>query len=106
LASDRIAILQYASAAPVSLKDYVAATKLQAARVFVDRRTLRMAFSDLVVPDRLLDQLGPALISQNSIFLYGPSGNGKSTTVEQVCAQIKRAKLSNDQPDCSAPLAF
>lgn len=84
LASDRFAIMQYASAAPVSLKDYVAATKLQAARVFVDRRTLRMAFSDLVVPDRLLDQLGPALISQNSIFLYGPSGNGKTSIAERM----------------------
>jgi hypothetical protein len=84
LASDRFAIVQYASAAPVSLKDYVAATKLQAAKVFVDRRTLRMAFSDLVVPDRLLDQLGPALISQNSIFLYGPSGNGKTSIAERM----------------------
>lgn len=84
LASDRFAIVQYASAAPVSLKDYVAATKLQSAKVFVDRRTLRMAFSDLVVPDRLLDQLGPALISQNSIFLYGPSGNGKTSIAERM----------------------
>lgn len=84
LASDRFAMVQYASAAPVSLKDYVAATKLQAAKVFVDRRTLRMAFSDLVVPDRLLDQLGPALISQNSIFLYGPSGNGKTSIAERM----------------------
>ncbi len=84
LASDRFAIVQYASAAPVSLKDYVAATKLQTAKVFVDRRTLRMAFSDLIVPDRLLDQLGPALISQNSIFLYGPSGNGKTSIAERM----------------------
>lgn len=84
LASDRFAIVQYASAAPVSLKDYVAATRLQSAKVFVDRRTLRMAFSDLVVPDRLLDQLGPALISQNSIFLYGPSGNGKTSIAERM----------------------
>ncbi len=84
LASDRFAMVQYASAAPVSLKDYVAATKLQAAKVFVDRRTLRMAFSDLVVPDRLLDQLGPALISQNSIFLYGPSGIGKTSIAERM----------------------
>lgn len=84
LASDRFAIVQYASAAPVSLKDYVAATKIQSAKVFVDRRTLRMAFSDLVVPDRLLDQLGPALISQNSIFLYGPSGNGKTSIAKRM----------------------
>ena len=93
LASDRFAIVQYASAAPVSLKDYVAATKLQAARVNVDRRTLRMAFSDLVVPDSLLDQLGPALISQNSIFLYGPSGNGKTSIAERMLRVYQDAVL-------------
>lgn len=93
LASDRFAISQYASAAPVSLKDYTAATKLQSARVHIDRRTLRMAFSDLVVPDRLLDQLGPALISQNSIFLYGPSGNGKTSIAERMLRVYQDAIL-------------
>jgi hypothetical protein len=93
LASDRFAISQYASAAPVSLKDYTVATKLQSARVHIDRRTLRMAFSDLVVPDRLLDQLGPALISQNSIFLYGPSGNGKTSIAERMLRVYQDAIL-------------
>ena len=37
-------------------------------------RSLRDAFSDLIITDRLLDQLGPALISQKSIFVYGPTG--------------------------------
>ncbi|MDX2266618.1 MAG: AAA family ATPase [Bryobacter sp.] len=93
LASDRFSISQYASAAPISLKDYTAATKIQSARVQIDRRTLRMAFSDLVVPDRLLDQLGPALISQNSIFLYGPSGNGKTSIAERMLRVYQDAIL-------------
>jgi len=84
MAADRFQISQYAGACPVSLRDYTAATKRQAARVHIDRRSLRAAFSDLVVPDRLLDQLGPALISQNSIFLYGPSGNGKTSIAERM----------------------
>lgn len=84
LASDRFQISQYAGACPVALKDYHAATKRQAAHINIDRRALRAAFSDLVVPDRLLDQLGPALISQNSIFLYGPSGNGKTSIAERM----------------------
>ncbi|MDX2150429.1 MAG: AAA family ATPase [Bryobacteraceae bacterium] len=84
LASDRFQISQYAGAAPVSLKDYLAATKAQAAKVQVDRRALRQAFSDIIVTDRMLDQLGPALISQNSIFLYGPSGNGKTSLAERM----------------------
>lgn len=84
MAADRFQISQYAGACPVSLRDYSAATKRQTARVHIDRRSLRAAFSDLVVPDRLLDQLGPALISQNSIFLYGPSGNGKTSIAERM----------------------
>ncbi|MCS7041792.1 MAG: AAA family ATPase [Bryobacteraceae bacterium] len=84
MAADRFQISQYAGACPVSLRDYTAATKRQAAKVHIDRRSLRAAFSDLVVPDRLLDQLGPALISQNSIFLYGPSGNGKTSIAERM----------------------
>ena len=81
LASDRLQISQYAGACPVGLKDYHAATKLQAAKVAIDRRALRMAFSDLVVTDTMLDAVGPALITQSSIFLYGPSGNGDRKSV-------------------------
>jgi Cdc6-like AAA superfamily ATPase len=84
LASERFQITQYAGAAPVSLKDYHAATKAQAARVEIDRGTLRYVFHDLVVSDQLLDQLGPALISQNSIFIYGPTGNGKTSLAERM----------------------
>lgn len=84
LASDRFQISQYAGAAPVSLKDYIAGVRNQAAKVRIDRKALRTAFSDLVVTDRILDQLGPALISQSSIFLYGPSGNGKTSVAERM----------------------
>ena len=84
LASERFQITQYAGAAPVSLKDYLTATKTQAAEVHVDRKTLRSAFSDLIISDQMLDQLGPALISQNSIFIYGPTGNGKTSLAERM----------------------
>ncbi|MDQ2950173.1 MAG: AAA family ATPase [Acidobacteriota bacterium] len=84
LAAERFQITQYAGAAPVSLKDYQQATKSQAARVVVDRKALRAAFADLIISDDMLDQLGPALISQNSIFLYGPTGNGKTSLAERM----------------------
>jgi hypothetical protein len=84
LAGERFQVSQYAGACPVSLKTYYAATKAQAAKVTVDRRTLRQAFSDLVVSDRMLDQLGPAIISQTSIFIYGPTGNGKTSLAERM----------------------
>ena len=45
------------------------------------------------MPDRLLDQLGPALISQNSIFLYGPTGNGKTRIAERMLRVYQDAML-------------
>jgi hypothetical protein len=93
LASERFQVSQYAGACPVSLKDYHAATKAQAAKVLVDRRTLRQAFADLVVSDRLLDQLGPAIISQTSIFVYGPTGNGKTSLAERMLRVYQDAVL-------------
>jgi hypothetical protein len=93
LAAERFQITQYAGAAPVSLKDYHNATKAQAAQVKIDRKALRSAFSDLVVTDELLDQLGPALISQNSIFIYGPTGNGKTSIAERMLRVYQDAIL-------------
>jgi hypothetical protein len=83
-ASERFQVSQYAGPAPVSLRAYEESTRAQAPRVKVDRAILRERFSDLVLTDALLDQLGPAIISQNSIFLYGPTGNGKTSLAERL----------------------
>src|SRR5580698_1328258 len=93
LAGERFQISQYAGACPVSLKDYHKATKVQSAKVHVDRKILRAAFNDLIVTDRMLDQLGPAIISQNSIFVYGPTGNGKTSLAERMLRVYKDAVL-------------
>ncbi len=93
LGSERFQVNQYAGPCPVSLPDYHAATKAQTAHVEVDRRSLKSCFSDLVISDRLLDDLGPALISQSSIFLYGPSGNGKTSVAERMLRIYRDAVL-------------
>ncbi len=93
LASERMQISKYASACPVSLKDYQAAVKAQGAKVNVDQQSLRAAFSDLVISDDMLDQLGPAIISQNSIFVYGPTGNGKTSLAERMLRVYRDAIL-------------
>jgi hypothetical protein len=84
LAIERLHVSKYAGAAPVSLDDYTAAIKAQAAEVDISRKSLRNALSDLVVTDQILDKLGPAAISQTSIFLYGPTGNGKTSLAERL----------------------
>lgn len=84
LATERGVTMRYGGPAPVSLKAYTESVRRQAARVTVTRQKLRDAFSDIVISDTLLDALGPALISQLSLFLYGPSGTGKSTIAERL----------------------
>jgi hypothetical protein len=93
LAGERFSVSQYAGACPVSLNEYQAAVKAQLAKVHIDRRVMRRAFSDLIVSDRMLDQLGPAIISQNSIFLYGPTGNGKTSLAERMLRVYEDATM-------------
>src|SRR6476659_8402363 len=49
MAAERVQICSYAGPAPVAIKDYHKSTRAQAAKVSVNRATLRRAFSDLVV---------------------------------------------------------
>ena len=40
-------------------------------------------FSHLVLSDRVLDQLGPAVNAGHSLFIYGPPGNGKTVIAQE-----------------------
>ena len=84
LAAERALSSRYAGPAPVSLKSWSAAVRAQVANIEITRDKLRRAYSDIVVTDRLLDALGPALISRGAIFLYGASGTGKTTISERL----------------------
>ena len=83
-AAGRMEICQYVGPAPVSLEEYDRVVKSQRAQVRLTRDSLREAFADLVLPDRFLDRLGPALIGQQSLFLYGGTGNGKTSVAERI----------------------
>jgi predicted ATPase with chaperone activity len=48
------------------------------------RDNVRRAFSHLVVSDRVLDQLGPAINAGHSMFIYGPPGNGKTVISQSI----------------------
>jgi predicted ATPase with chaperone activity len=83
-ATARSEVCQYVGPAPVSIQQYQRIVKAQVAKVRLSRESLRQAFSDLVLPDHFLDQLGPALIGQQSLFLYGGTGNGKTSIAERI----------------------
>jgi hypothetical protein len=75
----------YFGAAPVSLEDYIASVRAQslAAQPTTAER-LRQAFGDLVLSQRMLDRLGPAMNSGRGLFLFGAAGNGKTSIAERV----------------------
>ncbi len=84
ITAERMAGANYASFLPVSLADYVRVINAQQSEMDLNRETIRAAFSDLVVADELLDQLGPAFLSNGAIFLYGPPGTGKTSLAERM----------------------
>lgn len=83
-ATARNEVCQYVGPAPVSIQDYHKVVMAQSAQVKLSRESLRVAFQDLVLPDGLLDQLGPSLIGHQSLFLYGGTGNGKTSIAERI----------------------
>jgi hypothetical protein len=84
-AADALNRGQYFGPAPVALKDYQ--ERIQRQRITnetISRDKLAAAFSGLVMPDRFLNRLGPAVNSGRAILIYGPAGNGKTTIAEIV----------------------
>lgn len=74
---------QYVGPAPVSLEDYISRTHAQSVTgIQVLPADLSRAFEDLVLDIRVLNQLGTAISSGRALFLYGPSGTGKTTIAE------------------------
>lgn len=73
-------ICGYVGPAPVSLDDYAAMLHFQRnhlPEVALDQ--VQAALSELVLPSEDILTAALAVISQRSLFLYGPSGNGKTS---------------------------
>jgi predicted ATPase with chaperone activity len=70
----------YMGVAPVPLAQYQAYLRAhqKALPRSVTRDRVRQAFSHLVLSDRVLDQVGPAVAAGHTMFVYGPPGNGKT----------------------------
>jgi predicted ATPase with chaperone activity len=84
----------YSGVAPVPIAQYNkymlrfrAQGPLRASRAQVKR-----AYAHLVLSDRVIDQVGPAINAGHSLFVYGPPGNGKT-----VIAQGIRNLMPGDQ---------
>lgn len=79
-ALDALSQSEYFGAMPVPLQAYGEQVKRQSIRnIQITRQQLVQAMGHLVLPDSLLDHLGPAVSAGRSILMYGPPGNGKSS---------------------------
>jgi len=77
---------QYVGLAPVSIsqyRDYVDEFRRTVPRT-VGIEQVREAFKHLTVSERVLDEIGPAVNSGHSIFMYGPPGNGKTVMSQAI----------------------
>ena len=75
----------YDGPAPIVLADYIESVSAQSIHrhppTFAD---IARVFSDLVLSETILEQVGQAIRAGHGFFLYGESGNGKTSVAERV----------------------
>ncbi len=75
----------YIGPAPVPFDDFLETVAAQTIRHFVvTRRTIEAAFRDMIITPSVFNEIGPAINSAASVFLFGPPGNGKTSIAERV----------------------
>ena len=80
---------QYVGPVPVPLSQYrhwIHAQSIQLAHITQD--SLQAGFSHLVLNQSIFEDLGPAVNSSKSIFLYGHPGNGKTAIAEAIADML------------------
>jgi predicted ATPase with chaperone activity len=76
---------RYVGPAPVPFEKYLEIQERQSVkRLSVDREAVEGVLSHLVLGERTLRSIGPAVNSGKAVLLYGGSGNGKSTIAKAV----------------------
>ncbi len=84
-ARDALERSHYVGPAPVDMRQYEKVMLLQTSeRQPVSAQQVKQALSDLVLPENFHRRIGPAVNSGNSLFLYGPPGNGKTTIAKAI----------------------
>ena len=85
---------QYAGPAPVPLSVYNESIRRQSrTRTNITHRVVRQGLSHLVLSEKTLHRIGPAVNSGTSIFIYGPPGNGKTSIARAIGDMILRESM-------------
>ena len=79
----------YCGAAPVGIPEYTEAVMRQSVRHLKPTfENVRNALADLMVSDLMVCQLGQAINSGRSMFLFGPPGNGKTSLAKRAIHSV------------------
>jgi predicted ATPase with chaperone activity len=75
----------YDGPAPITLQDYITSVEAQSIHKYPPTfAEIARVFNDLVLSENILDQVGQAIRAGYGFFLYGDSGNGKTSLAERV----------------------
>jgi predicted ATPase with chaperone activity len=84
---------QYIGPAPVPIGHYIQAIELQTKeKLVIPWMDVEKSLSELVLLPNFHRRIGPAVNSGSSLFLYGPSGNGKTTIAQAIANLISQTK--------------
>src|SRR5207247_1609132 len=87
-------INQYVGPLPVTLVAYVEQLRAQTVRrMDANPGAVERAFRDMVLEPHTLRQLGSALVSGKAVFLYGPSGTGKTSVAETLARLFEQENV-------------
>ena len=76
---------RYLGPCPLRLDDYVELIASQLVeRTTITDSSLKRALGELQLDQQVIDQIGGAMVSRSSLFIFGAPGNGKSTITERM----------------------
>jgi len=76
---------RYLGPCPVNFEDYLALIRSQVSgKSPVTDGQLKKALGELELEQHVIDQIGGAMVSRASLFIFGAPGNGKSTITERM----------------------
>lgn len=84
-ANEAVARSGYVGPCPVTLSTYYNMVRRQYTSPDVSLSEVKQAFADMVLSEKTMEKVGPAVNSAKSCFLYGPPGNGKTSIAERMC---------------------
>ncbi|MFH1738947.1 MAG: AAA family ATPase, partial [bacterium] len=90
-ARDLLSLDTYTGPAPIPTDQYSEYVRRENIRqITVNKDLLTSAWRDLILEDRLIELIGPAVRSGKSCFLYGPPGTGKTTIAKAIARFLDR----------------